>query len=63
MLEQALLREQFQELLSREQEAERAYAELAAKVTDPATLQKLNLLRRDKLRHIRLAQRLLEIVE
>ena len=63
MLEQALLREQFQQLLSKEQEAQNTYAKLAEKVADPATLQQLQLLQRDKQRHIRMIERLLEIVE
>lgn len=63
MLEQALLREQFQQLLSKEQEAQNTYAKMAEKVADPAALQQLQLLQRDKQRHIRMIERLLEIVE
>ena len=58
-----MLREQFQELLRKEREAERVYAELAAKVEDVSLREQVEQLRRDKLRHIRLTERLLEIVE
>ena len=63
MLEEALLREQFQNLLVKEQEACQAYADLSKQITDPDALQQLQLLQRDKQRHIRLIERLLEIVE
>jgi rubrerythrin len=63
MFEQAMLREQFQALLRQEQQAEKLYADLVAKLTDPELLQRVQQLHRDKQRHIRLAERLLEIVE
>ena len=63
MLEQAMLSEQFQSLLSGEQQAMRMYAELAARLDDPGVRNQIQELLRDKERHIRLAQRLLEIVE
>ncbi|MFA6132938.1 MAG: hypothetical protein WC869_02835 [Phycisphaerae bacterium] len=64
MLEQALLREQFSQLLAKAQEAEQAYAGLIhAGVRDPHAAQELEQLLADKQRHVRLAQRLLEIVE
>jgi len=63
MLEQALLREQFEELLSQERQAARGYAELAAKIDDPAVRQQLQQVQREKQRHIELTERLLEIVE
>jgi len=62
MLEQATLREQFQTLLSQEQQALEAYADLVAKVTDPAVRQQVEQLHRDKQRHVELTERLLEIV-
>lgn len=62
MLEQATLREQFQTLLSQEQQALEAYAQLVAKVTDPAVRQQVEQLHRDKQRHVELTERLLEIV-
>ena len=61
-LEQALLREQFQTLLTQEQQALQAYADLADKVTDPAVREHVEQLRRDKQRHVELTERLLEIM-
>lgn len=63
MLEQAALREQFQTLLAREQYAAEIYGELAAKLQDAKIRQQVEQLHREKLRHIRLTERLLEIVE
>jgi rubrerythrin len=63
MLEQAMLRDQFQALLVQEQQAEKIYAELVARLTDPELLQQVQQLHRDKQRHIRLTERLLEILE
>ena len=63
MLEQAMLRDQFQALLVQEQQAEKVYAELVARITDSELLQQVQQLHRDKQRHIRLTERLLEIVE
>ena len=62
MLEQALLSEQFRALLEKEQEVARCYAELVARVEDPRLRQQVARLCRDKNRHVRLAERLLEIV-
>jgi rubrerythrin len=62
MLDQALLREQFQTLLSQEQQALQAYADLVAKVDDPAVREQVEQLHRDKQRHVELTERLLEIV-
>jgi rubrerythrin len=63
MLEQAMLREQFLALLDKERQAERLYAELSARLTDPVLRRQIEQLHRDKERHIALAERLLEIVE
>ena len=63
MLEQAELREQVHSLLAKERQAEAAYAQLASKVADPAAKQQIETLRHDKQRHIRLAERLLEILD
>jgi rubrerythrin len=63
MLEQALLREQVAALLEKERQAERVYADLAAKQSDPRLRKQLEELHRDKHRHIALAERLLEILE
>lgn len=63
MLEQAILRDQFQELLDKERQAERRYAELADQTDDPQLREQILQLRRDKQRHAELAERLLEILE
>ncbi len=62
-IEQAMLRDRFQDLLDLEQQALEAYEELASQNSDPKILQKVEHLRRDKQRHIELTERLLEIVE
>ena len=58
-----MLREQFLTLLEMERQAEHAYADLAGRMADPSLRQQIELLHRDKQRHIALAERLLEIVE
>ena len=63
MFEEAVLAEQFQRLLARERKAEGMYAALACSAEDPAVRMRAEEFRRDKQRHIRLAERLLEIVE
>jgi rubrerythrin len=63
MFEEALLAEQFQDLLTHAQEAERMYAGLAECVEDPELREKVQQVHLDKLRHVRLAERLLEIVD
>lgn len=63
MLEQALLREQVQALLAKEQQAALAYAELSAKAASDEVREQLAQLHREKQRHIRLAERLLEILD
>ena len=63
MLETVFIEEQFQSLLDRAQQAEQMYAALADSAEDPSVRAEMDQLRRDKQRHIRLAQRLLEIVE
>jgi len=62
MLEEALLREQFESLLSQEQQALAAYAALIEEIEDPALRDQVQQLHRDKQRHVELAERLLEIV-
>ena len=63
MLEQALLGERFQELLDMQRRAMAGYSDLAAGSADPATREDLAHLQREKLRHVQLTERLLEIVE
>ena len=63
MFEQALLAEQFQDLLARARDAEKMYAGLAECIDDPKLREKVQQVYLDKQRHVRLAERLLEIVE
>lgn len=63
MLEQDQLRQQISALLGQERQAADTYAELAASTQDAALKDQLNQLCRDKQRHVRLAERLLEILE
>jgi len=63
MFEQSLLRDQFQELLTKERQAAAAYSDLVAKLDDPQLRRQVELLCREKQRHVLLAERLLEIVE
>ncbi len=58
-----MLAERFEALLEQERQAAQAYADLADQVSDPAAKEQFELIRREKLRHIELAERLLEIVE
>ena len=63
MFEQAMLAEQFQNLLAKEQEAADFYAGLEGKVIEPGLKQQIEQLAREKQRHVELTQRLLEIVD
>ena len=63
MFEQVTLAEQFEGLLAKERAAAVQYADLASKCSDPARREQAEALRREKLRHVQLAERLLEIVE
>lgn len=63
MLEQAILREQFESLLAMELEAAELYEHLAAQTTEAGVRCEIEHLCREKRRHIRLAQRLIEIVD
>ena len=63
MFEQALLAEQFQSLLVQAQQAERMYASLAEGLSDQHLLREVERIHQDKQRHVRLAERLLEIVQ
>jgi rubrerythrin len=62
-LEQAILRQQLQDLLNQERQAEESYAHLAAQTTDAVVKEQLLQLHREKQRHVRLTERLLEIVD
>ena len=63
MLEQASLRDQFQSLLSQHRRAMELYERLAGSAGDEGTRQQALQLQRDKARHVRLTERLLEIVD
>ena len=63
MLEQATLRERFQALLEQERQALMVYESVAQRSSDPAVRKQALQLRREKERHIRLTERLLEIVD
>ena len=62
MLDQALLRDQFQQLLDRQRQAEGVYASLAADATDPGVREQAQQIQREKRKHILLTERMLEIV-
>ncbi len=63
MLEHVQLTEQFQELLEQQRQAMSAYNELAKKFDDPQIREEIDQLCKEKLRHIALTERLLEIVQ
>ncbi len=63
MLEQMILRERFEDLLARQQNALGCYESAGSNTTDPETRKQLNQLCKEKKRHIQLTERLLEIVE
>jgi rubrerythrin len=63
MLDQAILRDQFEELLAGEKRAAEVYEQLLARADDPDLREQLGQLHREKLRHVQLTERLLEIVD
>jgi rubrerythrin len=63
MLEQASLRERFKGLLEQQQQALMVYESLAGQSADPSLRKQALQLRKEKERHIRLTERLLEIVD
>ena len=63
MLEESLLREQFEELLEAERQAVATYRDMLGKLEDAEARQKVEQLLRDKQRHVELTERLLEIME
>jgi rubrerythrin len=63
MLEQATLRERFETLLEQQRQALMVYESLAGQSPDPAVRKQALQLRKEKERHIRLTERLLEIVD
>jgi hypothetical protein len=63
MLDQTFLREQIEQLLNDQENALGHYQNVTSRTTDESTRAELELMLRDKKRHIELTQRLLEIVE
>jgi rubrerythrin len=63
MLEQATLRQRFQALLEQERAALMVYESVAESAADPAVRKQALQLCKDKERHVRLTERLLEIVD
>jgi rubrerythrin len=63
MLEQATLRERFATLLEQQRQALMVYESVAGQSSDPAVRKQALQLRKEKERHIRLTERLLEIVD
>lgn len=63
MLEEAEIAGQFETLLRLEQEAQQVYARLLAQVRDPRMREQLEQSLKAKQKHIRLIERLLEIVQ
>ena len=62
-LEQTTLRQRFQSLLERQRQVLAVYESAAAASADPALRKQAIQLRKDKERHVRLTERLLEIVD
>jgi len=63
MFEQALLAEQFEKLLAQAEQAEQMYAGLADQADDPDVRAQFAELLREKRRHVRMTERLIEIVD
>jgi hypothetical protein len=63
MLDQIMLREQFESLLTHQRAALGKYESAAADNEDPQTKAEFDQLCKEKKRHIQLTERLLEIVE
>ncbi len=63
MFEQALLAEQFEKLLAQAEQAEQMYAGLADQADDPDVREQFAELLREKRRHVRMTERLIEIVD
>lgn len=62
-VEQALLAEKFQQLLDNEQQAVKTYRTLLEQTREGEVRAQLEMLVREKQRHVELATRLLEIME
>ena len=62
MLEQSILRERFLSLLEQQQQAAQVYQNLANQAQDPDLKRQAIQIHREKQRHIKLTERLIEIV-
>ena len=62
-LEQTSLRQRFQALLDQQRQVLAVYESVAAASADPGVQKQAVQLRKDKERHVRLTERLLEIVD
>jgi len=58
-----MVAEQLNSLLDQERQAAKLAAELAGQVSDESSRRQLEEMHRDKLRHVQLVERLLEILE
>ena len=63
MFEEALLAKQFKSIHTQARQAEQLYTSLAGSITDPDLREQVAQLSREKQRHVRLTERLMEIVE
>ena len=62
-VEHAMLAEKFRGLLEKERQAEKMYADLAGQIADPGARRQVEQIHREKVRHVELVERLVEIVE
>ncbi len=63
MLEQAILRQKVQDLLDKQKQAQALCVDLQSRTADATVKQQLDQLQRDQQRHMRLTERLLEILD
>jgi hypothetical protein len=62
MLEHAMLRDRFEELLDDQRRIEGVYASMADTTDDPSLREQIQQIHRDKCRHVYLTERLIEIL-
>ncbi len=62
MLDDAFLRDRFEQLLTQQRRAEGFYASMLDRTPDPARREQLEQIHREKRRHILLTERMLEIL-
>ena len=63
MLEQAMLRDCVQDMLAQQKQARDGYASLAVSANHEEVRRQASQVQREKLRHIQLSERLLEILD